>query len=59
MLGLARTGLQRRGKGEEKFLQPLEQFAASGKSGADVLLDRFHHDWHESVDPCYTADFTY
>ena len=59
VLGLARAGLKRRGNGEEKFLQPLEQFAESGKTGADLLLDKYYNEWNESVDPCYAADFTY
>ena len=59
VLELARTGLQNRGKGEEKFLRPLEHFVETGKTGADVLLDRFNSDWHGSVDPCYAPEFTY
>ena len=59
VLGLARAGLQNRGKGEEKFLQPLEHFAETGMTGADVLLEKFHNEWHGSVDPCYAAENTY
>lgn len=59
ILTLARAGLEGRSKGEEKFLKPLEHFVETGQTGADVLLEKYHHEWNESVDACYAPEFTY
>lgn len=59
VLQLSREGLQRRGKSEEKFLDPLLEIAESGVTMADSLLQRFERDWGQSVDPLYSPEFTY
>lgn len=59
VLSLAHTGLQRRGLGEEKYLQPLDHFVKTGQNAADVLLEKFKNEWHESVDPCYSAEYSF
>ena len=56
---LAREGLQRRGKGEEKYLQPLEEIADSGMTRADRLLELYHGPWMQSLDPLYDGSFDF
>ena len=31
----------------------------SGKTNAERLLDRYHNEWGQTVDPIYQQDFTY
>lgn len=58
-LDIAREGLKRRGKlnahGEHEalFLDELFDIAKSGKSPADVLLERYYGEWNESVEPVF------
>ncbi len=54
VVGIAKGGLQRRGRGEEGFLQRLEEIADTGKSQADLLLDLYNREWEKSVDPLFT-----
>ncbi|HLL26159.1 MAG TPA: glutamate--cysteine ligase [Xanthobacteraceae bacterium] len=61
-ISLARDGLTRRrrldyysGSDESHFLDPIEDIVESGKTPAEVLLDRFHAEWKGSVDPAFEA----
>jgi glutamate--cysteine ligase len=38
---LAAAGLERRGRGEERFLGPIEEVAATGKTFAERALDEY------------------
>jgi len=62
MIALARDGLKRRrrvdhhsGRDESHFLDPIEEIVESGKTPAEVLLERYHGEWKQSVDPVFTA----
>ena len=61
VLDIAREGLKRRGRlnahGEHEalFLDDLFDIARSGKSPADVLLERYYGEWNESVEPVFEA----
>lgn len=59
MLRLSRDGLRRRGNHEENFLDPLQEIADSGVTGAERLLDRYYNEWNKSVDPIYAEANTY
>jgi glutamate--cysteine ligase len=58
-LELSRAGLRRRarldsgGEDEGHYLAPLFEFAHSGKTAADRLLDDFATRWRGNVDPIY------
>ena len=52
--GLAsRNILNSSGDNETGFLDPLREIVASGKSPAQVLLDRYHGEWHGDVTRVY------
>ncbi len=54
--GLARRGqLDRQGRDETRFLQPLEEAVLSGRSPAEELLEQFHGPWGGTVDPVFEA----
>jgi glutamate--cysteine ligase len=59
VLGLARQGLKSRGRldsqgqDETHFLGPVEVIASSGRTLADVMIDKFMGEWHGSVDPVF------
>ncbi|MFD2181295.1 glutamate--cysteine ligase [Rhodoplanes azumiensis] len=63
-LGLARAGLARRdkqdwmGRDETRFLAPLEDIVARGRTPAEELLEKFHGAWGGSVDPVF-AEYAY
>ena len=40
---------------EVHFLESLMEIAESGMTPADVLLEKYHNEWHGSVDPVFTA----
>ena len=50
MVDIAAQGLQRRGLGEEIYLDPLKAIATSGRSAASLLLDRFAGVWGGAID---------
>ncbi len=58
-VGLARRGLSARGRldaagaDETRHLAHVEETAATGRSQADIILDRFEGPWHRSVDPVF------
>ena len=59
-LALSRTGLSRRarrdggGGDETRYLDPLDALAASGRTQAHDLLERYRGPWRQSVDPALT-----
>ncbi|MEP9378231.1 glutamate--cysteine ligase [Aquabacter sp. CN5-332] len=59
VVALSRAGLVRRrkldsqGRDETRFLAPLEEVLASGRTPAEVLLDRYAGPWHGSVEPAF------
>jgi glutamate--cysteine ligase len=59
-LRIAREGLARRafkdasGADETRYLDPLDAIAASGRTQAHDLLDRYHGPWAGSVRPAFT-----
>ena len=61
VLKLARLGLARRGLtdtsgcDETRFLDPLDEIVARGRTVADDLIARFNGDWKGSVDPAFEA----
>lgn len=59
VLGIARGGLERRGREEGKYLKELEEIASSGVTQADRLLELYEGEWGRSVDPYYSPEFSY
>ncbi len=63
-LTIAREGLKSRarlnghGESESLFLQPLDEFARTGKSNADKLIEKFNGEWNGDVMRAY-EDCTY
>ncbi|MCJ8145001.1 glutamate--cysteine ligase [Ancylobacter sp. A5.8] len=59
VVALARQGLARRdmrdsqGRDETRFLRPIEELLASGRTQAEVLLERYHGEWGGSVEPIF------
>lgn len=52
--GLARRArLDRSGRDETHFLDPLEDIIDRNETPAEYLLKRFRNDWHGSVDPVF------
>ncbi|WP_343560307.1 glutamate--cysteine ligase [Kiloniella sp. b19] len=60
VLKIADNGLRNRaktdslGQDETQFLAPLHEIVRTGKTEAQIKLDRYHSEWHESVDPIFT-----
>jgi glutamate--cysteine ligase len=59
VLELSFEGLKRRGKQEEKFLEPLQNIANSGVTMADSLVNKFENEWGQSIEPVYSPEFSY
>lgn len=59
VLGIARGGLERRGRQEAKYLKELEAIAASGETQAEALMKLYEGEWGGSVDPYYSPEFSY
>ena len=59
MLQLSREGLHRRGLGEEKYLDPIEEIARSGVTLAERILKQYCGPWGQSMDPLYEGAFDY
>jgi glutamate--cysteine ligase len=61
VLAIARAGLARRrrldyrGTDETPFLAPIEEVIATGKTPAEVLLERYQGEWRQSVEPAFDA----
>lgn len=55
VLAISREGLKARGRlnahgeSETVFLQELDQFARTGKSNADILIDKFNGEWGGNI----------
>ncbi|MGC1271829.1 MAG: glutamate--cysteine ligase, partial [Croceibacterium sp.] len=62
-LAISRAGLVARGRlnssgdSEAGFLAPLEEVVATGKSPAQVLLDKFHGEWNGDISRVYEESF--
>ena len=56
---LAADGLRRRGRGEEQYLEPLQQIADSGTTLAERMLALYHGAWGGSLDPLYDGSHDY
>jgi len=54
----ARKRLNSAGDNETGYLEPLQVTAESGKTPAEIKLDRFHGRWRGSVDPVF-EEFAY
>ena len=58
-VAIAKQGLAARGRinwdgeNETRYLRPLEEIVATGRSVAEDLLERYHGPWGGSVDPVY------
>ena len=58
-LAISREGLKARGyqnaygENESVFLQELDQFACTGKSNADLLIDKFNGEWGGNIKKVY------
>jgi len=61
-VAIAHAGLRRRnrldasGRDETKFLAPLDEIVAQGRTPAEELLERFHGRWGGMVAPVYTEE---
>jgi glutamate--cysteine ligase len=53
VLNIARKGLQARGQDEAIYLDPLDAIVATGKTSADILLDKYHDAWSGDVAPVF------
>ena len=59
ILDIAESGLNARGRlngagdNESGFIDPLREIIATGKSPAELLLERYHNDWNGDVSPIY------
>ncbi|MFZ1479124.1 MAG: glutamate--cysteine ligase, partial [Sphingorhabdus sp.] len=49
----ARARLDSSGNNETGFLDPLREVVASGKTPAEVLLDKYHGEWGGDLDRIY------
>jgi len=64
MLDISQAGLERinacnaQGENEVKYLVPLQDVVASGKTRADIWLYNYHHDWKGSVDPLFNCNYS-
>ncbi|MCE2516839.1 MAG: glutamate--cysteine ligase [Alphaproteobacteria bacterium] len=64
MVAISGDGLKRRnniagiGDSEVSFLDPLKEIVQSGITKAERLLDHYHNDWSQEVDPIY-RDFQF
>jgi glutamate--cysteine ligase len=62
ILKLANAGLKRRkhldieGWDESRYLEPLEDRLTRGTTPAQELLDKYHGEWHGSVEPIYAEE---
>jgi glutamate--cysteine ligase len=61
VLSLSRAGLKARARhdrhsfDETRYLAPLESYVAEKRTSAERWLDTYRHDWHEQLEPIYTA----
>ena len=50
----ARKRLTREGRDETIYLEPLGDIVTRGTTPAEILLQKFHGEWHGSVEPVFT-----
>jgi glutamate--cysteine ligase len=48
-----RKRLDRNGRDETRYLRPLEESIARGITPAEELLEKFHGEWNDSVEPIF------
>ena len=58
-LELSRQGLIERRMGEERFLDPLDKIADSGKPHSAILRDLYKTEWFMAVDRIYSPRFSF
>lgn len=56
VLKIAHGGLIRRGKDEGSFLRALDDIVMSGKTPADILLDRYYGPWEQNIDKIFIEE---
>ena len=44
---------------EESFLKDLHEMVETGKTQADVLLDKFNGEWEDNIDRVYNSNWLY
>ncbi len=54
IVGIAKAGLKRRGLGEEKWLEPVVEVAASGRTPADDLVAAYDGPWAGDLSRVFT-----
>lgn len=59
VLQLSREGLQRRGLGEESYLDPLDKIANSGLTLSERMLEQYNGAWGQSLEPLYDGCYDY
>ncbi|MCZ6728841.1 MAG: glutamate--cysteine ligase [SAR324 cluster bacterium] len=63
LISIAASGLERlnaqdeQGENEGKFLEPLRRIVDTGKTQADLLLDRWNGEWNQSMEPLFSSEF--
>ena len=45
----SRAMLDDKGQDETKFLAPLQEIVASGKTHADIMLEKYHTEWGRDI----------
>jgi glutamate--cysteine ligase len=48
-----RKRFDRNGRDETRYLRPLEESIARGITPAEELLEKFHGEWNDSVEPIF------
>ncbi len=59
MVQLSADGLKRRGLGEEKYLEPLQEIAQTGVTRAERILALYNGAWKGSLEPLFAGDFDF
>ena len=62
LVSIAASGLERlnaqdeKGEHEGKFLQPLHAIVETGKTQADLMLERWNGEWNQQLEPLFSSD---
>ncbi len=65
LLSIAASGLERlnaqdeSGENEVKILEPLRRIVETGKTQADLLLDRWNGEWNQRLEPLFSSEFVF
>ena len=65
LISIAASGLERlnaqddNGENEVMFLNPLRRIVDSGKTQADLLLERWHGEWNQRIEPLFESEMAY